>query len=105
MFRITALSFLFLVISSCSLDTGNDPLGNTPGDDGRFVQPLQPERFLTEIELARLSRLCRAATRARERADGYFDRDLQYLFSLEQRSCGSTVMVDSGNGSRFFVAP
>jgi len=105
MFRITALSLLLFVTTSCSLDSGKEPVGNNPGNDGRFIQPLQPERFLTELELARLTRLCRATTRARERADSYFDRDLQYLFSLQQRNCGSSAMIDSGNGVAIFRRP
>jgi hypothetical protein len=107
MFKISLFTLALLFFSACSLETGEnaaDSANNPPGSN-RFIQPLQPERFLTETEVARLARICRATNEARMRTDSFFDGELQYVFSLQRRDCGQGSLVNRGTGIALFRRP
>lgn len=97
------IALILLTLSSCRLFTSSDD--DTPAQDPRLIQPLQPPRNFTGAEIGRITRLCDASKELRLRLDGFFDRDLQYTFDLQRKRCIDTTLAPAGNGRGIFRRP
>lgn len=106
MLKIVLSTLISFILASCSFEAGDGAgSSNQAAADGRFIQALEPSRFLNETEIARLRRICKATAEARARSETYFDRDLQFVFSVQKRGCGESTLTSLGSAVAVFRRP